>query len=136
MEQRVLKAALTLVTLVLAAGMSFAVEANPTTKPAAKEATATSKPATKKTGLGKAAKVPQARLVDINTASKTTLKKLPGITDAHAGKIISGRPYLSKAHLLTRKILPAQVYASIKELVAVKDPAKALRDLRKAGKIR
>lgn len=69
MNQRVLKAALTLVTLVLATGMSFAVEANPTVKQAAKEATATTRPAAKKVGLGKAAKVPQAKLVDINTVA-------------------------------------------------------------------
>jgi DNA uptake protein ComE-like DNA-binding protein len=55
--------------------------------------------------------------VDINSASKAQLKKIPGINDAVADKIIAGRPYLSKAHLVTRNILSGAHYAQIKDLI-------------------
>lgn len=55
--------------------------------------------------------------VDINSASKAQLKKIPGVNDAVAGKIIAGRPYLSKAHLVTRKIISGVHYAQIKDLI-------------------
>lgn len=62
----------------------------------------------------------QSKLVDINSASRTELKRLAGIGDAEADKIIAGRPYLSKADLVTRGILPAGVYESIKKQVMAK----------------
>ena len=52
--------------------------------------------------------------VDINSASKEELKKLPGITDAYADKIIAGRPYPTKAYLITRGIIPYAVYTPLK----------------------
>ena len=55
--------------------------------------------------------------VDINSASKAQLKKIPGIDDALANKIIAGRPYLSKAHLVTRNILSGAHYAQVKDLI-------------------
>jgi len=54
------------------------------------------------------------RLVDINSAGKKELTTLQGIDDAQAEKIIAGRPYLSKAHLVTRKVLPRGIYENIK----------------------
>lgn len=127
MKQGIVIATLAALSLLMAANLAFAAEGTPATKTSPKETTATIPPAAKKT----AKKIPNAKLIDINSASKTELKKLPGITDAHAGKIISGRPYLSKAHLLTHKILPAPLYEAIKEQVAVKNPEKALKDLKK-----
>jgi DNA uptake protein ComE-like DNA-binding protein len=55
--------------------------------------------------------------IDINSASKTQLKKLPGIGDAQADKIIAGRPYGSKAWLVTHDIIPAMHYEQIKDLI-------------------
>jgi DNA uptake protein ComE-like DNA-binding protein len=55
--------------------------------------------------------------VDINSASKAQLKRVPGIDDALAAKIIAGRPYLSKAHLVTRNIISGTHYAQIKDLI-------------------
>ena len=52
--------------------------------------------------------------VDINSADKAELKKLPGIGDAEADKIIAGRPYLSKAHLVTHNVVSGEVYEKIK----------------------
>jgi DNA uptake protein ComE-like DNA-binding protein len=64
-----------------------------------------------------------AALVDINSAGKAELKKLPGIGDSEADKIIAGRPYGSKAFLVTRKIIPAGVYEQIKaRIIARQQP--------------
>jgi DNA uptake protein ComE-like DNA-binding protein len=61
-----------------------------------------------------------APLVDINSASRERLKALPGIDDASAARIVAGRPWLSKAELVTEKAIPAGVYQSIrKSIVAV-----------------
>ena len=55
--------------------------------------------------------------VDINSASKVQLKRIPGVNDAVADKIIAGRPYLSKAHLVTHNIISGAHYAQIKDLI-------------------
>lgn len=59
-------------------------------------------------------------LVDINSAGKDALKKLPGIGDAEAAKIIAGRPYLSKADLVTSNIIPQGVYLTLKDKIIAK----------------
>jgi hypothetical protein len=62
--------------------------------------------------------------IDINSASRAQLKTLPGIGDAEADKIIAGRPYLSKVHLVTEAGLPLGVYLSIRrQIVAVQNDA-------------
>lgn len=71
---------------------------------------------------GKAATL--AKLVDINSASKAELKKLPGIDDADVAKIIAGRPYGSKAWLVTRKVISEDKYPGLKDLVMAKQPSK------------
>ena len=60
--------------------------------------------------------------IDLNGATKEQLTKLPGITEAYADKIIAGRPYLTKAHLVTHNVLPHGVYTAIKGLVVAKQP--------------
>lgn len=62
----------------------------------------------------------KVKLVDINSAGKAELKTLPGISDAEADKIIAGRPYLSKANLLTHNIVSKEAYATIKARVVAK----------------
>lgn len=57
------------------------------------------------------------KLVDINSAKKAELKTLPGVNDELADKIISARPYLSKAHLLTRNVVTDDIYAGLRALV-------------------
>jgi competence protein ComEA len=60
--------------------------------------------------------------IDINSASRAELKTLPGIGDAEADKIIAGRPYLSKAHIVTESGIPEGVYQSIRHrIVAVQN---------------
>jgi len=50
-------------------------------------------------------------LLDINTATPAQLKALPGMGDAYVRRVIAGRPYTAKNQLVTRGILPQQVYA-------------------------
>ena len=65
----------------------------------------------------KAKSAPVPKLVDINSASKAELKTLPGIGDAEADKIIVGRPYGSKAWLVTHGIISRDAYEGLKTLV-------------------
>jgi DNA uptake protein ComE-like DNA-binding protein len=58
--------------------------------------------------------------VDINSATKNELGFMLGIPEDLAAKIVAGRPYRSKAHLLTRHIVSAEVYAKIKGKVIAK----------------
>lgn len=58
--------------------------------------------------------VPSAQQIDINRASRDDLRTLPGIGDAEAARIIAGRPYVSKADLVTRQVLPEGLYISIR----------------------
>lgn len=66
------------------------------------------------------AKPAKAEIVDINTASVEQLKKIPSIGDAYAAKIIAARPYRAKNELVDKKVLPAGVYAKIKDQIIAK----------------
>ncbi|MBB4038764.1 DNA uptake protein ComE-like DNA-binding protein [Microvirga flocculans] len=56
-------------------------------------------------------------LLDINTASKDQLDKLPQIGAARAEAIIKGRPYKAKNELVDRKIIPQSAYDAIKDRI-------------------
>jgi competence protein ComEA len=56
-------------------------------------------------------------LLDLNTANLEDLKKLPGIGDAYAQRIIAGRPYTEKNQLVGRGILPVASYDKIKDQI-------------------
>ena len=59
----------------------------------------------------------QGALIDINTASKDDLDKLPQIGSARAEAIIKGRPYRAKNELVDKKIIPQNAYDAIKDRV-------------------
>src|SRR3972149_5788560 len=101
MKRNIVQSALIAAALLLCASLSLAVEnkaGSAGETKAISKATATSDKAAKAKKAKAAAKV---KPVDINSASKAELKKLPGISGAAADKIIAGRPYLSKANLVT-----------------------------------
>jgi competence protein ComEA len=61
-----------------------------------------------------------AAVVDINSASSADLDKLPGIGKSRAEAIIKNRPYKGKDDLLSRHIIPSNVYNGIKDKIIAK----------------
>ena len=69
-----------------------------------------------KTHAGKA----KHQLVDINTASKEEIIMLPGVTDQIADKIIAGRPFKTKAELVSKQVLTRAEYSALRGRVIAK----------------
>ena len=114
---RVVMFAMTASVWLAAAGPSFA--AAPATALASAPAGHSSPAAPKKKAVPPKSPAP-VKLVDINSASRTELKKLPGIGDAEAERIIAKRPHLSKADIVANASIPAGTYLSIKRLIIAK----------------
>ena len=68
----------------------------------------------------KAAATPATGLLDINSASKADLIALKGVGEKRAADIIKGRPYKGKDELVQKNIIPAGVYADIKDKIIAK----------------
>jgi competence protein ComEA len=107
-----------LIGLVLCLAGSLAQAASASAQPTAAPASAAQggKSATKKDAATERVVQP----VDINSATRAELKKLPGIGDAEADRIVAGRPYLSKAHLQTHEVLSPMQYQAVRELVVAR----------------
>lgn len=92
--------------------------AQPASAPAAAASAAHGRPTLKPEYAAAAAAIKKPvkvyKLVDINSASKAELIKLPGIGDTEAAKIIANRPYLSKAELVSKNVLLTGPYMSIR----------------------
>jgi DNA uptake protein ComE-like DNA-binding protein len=65
------------------------------------------------------AKAPADKLVDINVASRSELKSLPGIGDAEATMIIANRPYMTKTGLVEKKVLELEAYDALQKRIVV-----------------
>ncbi|HTO92083.1 MAG TPA: helix-hairpin-helix domain-containing protein [Candidatus Sulfotelmatobacter sp.] len=61
-----------------------------------------------------------ATLVDLNSASKEELMKLPGIGDKISDKIIAGRPWANKSQLVSKGVVNQATYNKISKLVIAK----------------
>ena len=101
----------------LALTVAAPVFAQSATTPAMPAAPKASDPASHST-----AAVPRAGLVDLNTATATELKGLPGLTEADSTKIIQGRPYTDKNQLVGKKVVSEATYEKIKDHVVAKHP--------------
>lgn len=96
-----------LLAVLLAAGLS----------PAAEQKAPAAKPAVEKQEEAVPVKAAAVELIDINTAAEEQLKKIPGIGDEYAKKIIAGRPYVKKDQLKSRKILPVPLYDKVRDKI-------------------
>jgi competence protein ComEA len=94
----------------------------------AEEKAAPADPAVKKYMDKKEKKAPRTKPVDINSASKSELMKVAGISGEYADKIIAGRPYVSKADLVTRKVIPEGVFVQIKRQIVSLPQEKGFAD--------
>lgn len=95
--------------LVLTGATAFATDMNLPSKVTEKAATAAKE---------------KAGLLDINSASESQLKAIPGVGDTYAKKIIAGRPYAKKDQLKSKKIIPDSLYEKIKDKIVAKQPKK------------
>ena len=124
MKHRFISLALTIAALLLGSHLAVAADTPaPAPQAAASKAKASTK-TTKSTVAAKPKAAAKVKLVDINSASAAELTKLPGITEADAAKIIAGRPYGSKAWLVTHKVLTEDKYPTISQLIIAKQPNK------------
>ena len=113
--------ALIAAALFLSSSLSLAADKKPVATSANVESAKTTGATNKKSGASAKSKAAaQAKLVDINSASKAELMKLPGISDAEADKIIAGRPYLTKTRLVTKNIISMDAYEGLKKRVVAK----------------
>jgi competence protein ComEA len=91
---------------------AFAAAARPDTSSAPKGTAAVSE-----TAVAKNKGQPSIKPVDINSASKAELMKLPGLSAADAERVIAGRPYLSKANLVTHNVISQSQYHGIRSMI-------------------
>lgn len=110
MKRNVIRTLIALLAFLLCSGFAIAAESKIA---ASGEAAGTAKPS----GASATKAVTPAKPVDINSATKAQLKKLPGIGDEQADKIIAGRPYGSKAWLVTHNVISGVHYEQIKDLI-------------------
>ncbi len=55
--------------------------------------------------------------LDVNTASESELRELPGVGDAYAKRIVENRPYKRKDELVRKGVVPQATYDKIKDQI-------------------
>lgn len=126
MHHRIITRTTLAIALLLAASLSMAADKKPEASGATTGVAKTSEPTVKaKAPVAAAKKAKSAtpasvKLVDINSANKAALMKLPGVGEPEAAKIIAGRPYLTKTRLVTKNIISMGLYQEIKKMVIAK----------------
>ncbi len=103
-------------TPVFAAVAATAKSTAPTTATTAKAAPSKAAPSKSKME----APASDAGKVDLNTATKEELMKVPGIAEATAAKIIAGRPFKAKNELVTKGIVNKAQYAKLAKYVVAR----------------
>ena len=94
-----------------------------TTSPSATMAPAVpSMPKASTSDVRSTAAAPKADVVDINSATASELKMLPGVSEGDATKIVQGRPYTDKSQLVSKKVVSEATYDKIKDHVVAKQP--------------
>jgi len=111
--------------VVAAALLAGALPAAAQATDAAKATAVPAEPASQGRAPAKKMSTPsKKKLVNLNAASRAELKGLPGGSDDEAARIIAGRPYNSKAFLLSNKVISEVRYEEIKAMVVAGEPVK------------
>jgi len=66
----------------------------------------------------------RAGKVDLNSATTTELRELPGLNERDVQRILNGRPYKAKEELVTRGILSQEEYDNIQDQLIVQTAPK------------
>jgi len=61
----------------------------------------------------------QPTTLDLNSATETELRRLPGLNESKVRQVINGRPYKNKEELVTRGILSQTEYDHIQDKLSV-----------------
>ena len=104
-----------IIVFILASSVSFAAERKVTS--------ATLKPhplEQKSSDISIDLKDSKGELIDINSASEKQLKAIVGVGSEYSERIIAGRPYSTQEQLVTRKVIPSELYEKIKEQIIAK----------------
>lgn len=99
---------------ILAAALIAAAPALAQTMPAMKPAAPTAAPA------HPAAMTPETARLDVNAATVDQLAGVKGLNKTYAEAIVKARPFKTLDELTTNKILPADVFAQVKDLLTVR----------------
>ena len=110
--KRTLGVTLGALALVLVAAVAFAQDSTSTAPSGAAPAKHTVHHAAKAAA--------KHEMVDLNSATKEDLAKLPGLTEDIADKIIAARPFKMKSELLAKKLVTRAQYRKIRTWVVAK----------------